>query len=83
MALVPLHSTVFTHSLVHLAPKMSIPATMKAFVIQGDHKAGVQELPVPTIDANEVLVKVIAVAQNPTDWKCEEQFLVSRFIIAQ
>ena len=29
----------------------------------------VQEIPVPSIDQNEVLIKVHSVAQNPTDWK--------------
>ena len=47
---------------------MSIPKTMKAYVTREGHKAAVQEVPVPTIDDDEVLVKVIAVALNPTDW---------------
>lgn len=48
----------------------AIPQTMKAFWILGDHKAAVQEIPVPNIDDNEIVVKTVAVAQNPTDWKC-------------
>ncbi|KAF8579983.1 GroES-like protein [Ramaria rubella] len=31
--------------------------------------AGVQNVPVPTLSDNEILVKVVAAAQNPTDWK--------------
>lgn len=45
-----------------------IPKTMKALVAH-DKKATVQEIPVPEIDDDEVLVKVVALAQNPTDWK--------------
>lgn len=51
-------------------PTMSaIPETMKALVIQEDKTAKVQDIPVPEIKDDEVLVKVVAVAQNPTDWK--------------
>ncbi|TCD67256.1 hypothetical protein EIP91_000333 [Steccherinum ochraceum] len=48
---------------------MSIPATMKAVITQADKTIAVEEVPVPTIDDDEVLVKVTANAQNPTDWK--------------
>lgn len=41
---------------------------MKAYVTQEGHKAAVVEVPVPSIDDDEVLVKVVAVALNPTDW---------------
>lgn len=44
---------------------------MKALVVQADKTSKVQEVPVPEIDEWEILVKVIAVAQNPTDWKCK------------
>ena len=47
----------------------TIPKTMKAFVTQADKTAKVEEIPVPEIDDDEVLVKVTALAQNPTDWK--------------
>ncbi|EKM59887.1 uncharacterized protein PHACADRAFT_206104 [Phanerochaete carnosa HHB-10118-sp] len=47
----------------------AIPSTMKAFVLQGNHKAGVETYPVPSIDDNKVLVQVVAIGQNPTDWK--------------
>ena len=46
------------------------PKTMKALVVQADKTAKVQEVPVPEIDEWEILVKVVAIAQNPTDWKC-------------
>ena len=46
-----------------------VPQTMKALVTQADKTAKVLEVPVPAIDDDEVLVKVAAVAQNPTDWK--------------
>ena len=48
-----------------------IPQTMKALIVQADKTAKVQEVPVPEIDEWEILVKVVAVAQNPTDWKCK------------
>ena len=43
---------------------------MKAYVTQADKTGAVKEIPVPTIDDDEILVEVVAVAQNPTDWKC-------------
>ena len=46
-----------------------IPKTMKALITQADKTAKVEEVPVPAIDDSEVLVKVVALAQNPTDWK--------------
>lgn len=47
---------------------MSIPATMKAAVIYGDHLT-VKEVPVPEVRDGMVLIKTRAVAGNPTDWK--------------
>lgn len=47
----------------------TIPKTMKAFVTQSDNTAKVTEILVPEIDDDEILVKVTALAQNPTDWK--------------
>ncbi|PSR78311.1 hypothetical protein PHLCEN_2v7433 [Hermanssonia centrifuga] len=46
-----------------------IPQTMKALVTQADRTAKVQDIPVPNIDDDEVLVRTVALAQNPTDWK--------------
>ena len=51
---------------MYVAP---IPQTMKALVIGNDETASVKEVPVPVIDDDEILVKVVAVALNPTDWK--------------
>ncbi|KAI0692545.1 zinc-binding oxidoreductase ToxD [Cytidiella melzeri] len=47
----------------------TIPKTMKAQVVQADKTIKVEEVPVPAVADNEVLVRVIAIAQNPTDWK--------------
>ncbi|CCL98245.1 uncharacterized protein FIBRA_00239 [Fibroporia radiculosa] len=47
----------------------SIPKTMKALITQPDKTVAVQEIPVPTISDSEILVKTVAVAQNPTDWQ--------------
>ncbi|KAF7789409.1 hypothetical protein EIP86_000353 [Pleurotus ostreatoroseus] len=47
----------------------AVPKTMKALVTQSDKTAVVKEIPVPTIDDNEILVETVALAQNPTDWK--------------
>ena len=44
----------------------TIPKTMRALVTQEDKTAKVVDVPVPEIADNEVLVKVVAVAQNPT-----------------
>ena len=54
---------------------MSVPESMKALVTLARRAAAVEEVPVPGIDDDEVLVKVIAVAQNPTDWKRTSHFL--------
>ena len=43
---------------------------MKALVTQRQGSVAVQERPVPSIDDDEILVKVVAAAQNPTDYKC-------------
>ncbi|KAI0796242.1 GroES-like protein [Irpex lacteus] len=47
----------------------TVPKTMKAQVVQSNKTIKIEEKPVPTIGDDEVLVKVTAVAQNPTDWK--------------
>jgi len=46
---------------------------MKALVVQEGNKVEVQEVPVPSIEENEILVKVHSIAQNPTDWKHAEE----------
>ena len=47
-----------------------IPQTMKAIVVQEKTKSVLQDVPVPTIAADEILVHSAAVAQNPTDCYC-------------
>lgn len=42
---------------------------MKALVTQANKTAAVKDIPVPTIDDDEILVQTVALAQNPTDWK--------------
>ncbi|KAH8099845.1 GroES-like protein [Cristinia sonorae] len=46
-----------------------IPETMKAAVVQADKTMTIVDVPVPSIDETEILVRTTAVAQNPTDWK--------------
>lgn len=46
----------------------SIPGTMKAIKITETHTAEIEEVPVPRLREDYVLVKVRAVALNPTDW---------------
>lgn len=41
---------------------------MKAIKITKTHTAEIQEVPVPQLREDYVLVKVRAVALNPTDW---------------
>lgn len=41
---------------------------MKAIKTIADHQAEVQEVPIPQIRDDYLLVKVKAVALNPTDW---------------
>ena len=57
---------------------MAVPKTMKALVTEKKGVATVQEIPVPTIDADEILVRVVCVALNPTDWKCASASALSR-----
>lgn len=42
---------------------------MKAVVIEGTNTVVKENVPVPSIKENEVLIKTLAVAVNPTDWK--------------
>ncbi len=51
-----------------------IPKTMKALITQADKTVAVKKVPVPTIDADEILVEVVAVAQNPVDFICKPSF---------
>lgn len=52
----------------------AIPKTMKALVTQADKTVAVEEVPVPSIDDDEILVETVAIAQNPVDLKCESVF---------
>ncbi|TFY70232.1 hypothetical protein EVG20_g2769 [Dentipellis fragilis] len=45
------------------------PTKMKAAVIGEDGKISLQEVDVPKLGPGQILVKVQAAAQNPTDWK--------------
>ncbi|ORY31400.1 enoyl reductase [Naematelia encephala] len=48
----------------------SIPKTMKALMQEDkERKVSIKEVPVPTLEANDVLVKIEYTALNPTDWK--------------
>ena len=47
-----------------------VPQTMKALVVQAKGSAVVKDVPVPAIDDDDILVKVVCAAQNPTDWQC-------------
>ena len=44
------------------------PSTMKAIKTVEGHKAELQDVPLPKLRDDYVLVKVNAVALNPTDW---------------
>ncbi|KAJ7661573.1 chaperonin 10-like protein [Mycena polygramma] len=46
-----------------------LPPTMKAAVAVGDGSFQIQDIGIPVPDRCEILVKVVAAAQNPTDWK--------------
>ncbi|QLG74196.1 hypothetical protein HG535_0G00800 [Zygotorulaspora mrakii] len=48
---------------------MSLPGTMKAAVTEGDSVVVKSGVPVPPVGDEGILVKVQAVAGNPTDWK--------------
>lgn len=45
-----------------------LPKTMKAIKVVEPGKAEVQEVPLPRLRDDYILVKVKAVALNPTDW---------------
>jgi NADPH:quinone reductase-like Zn-dependent oxidoreductase len=45
-----------------------IPETMNAIKIVSARNAEIQTVPVPELRENYILVKVQAVAINPTDW---------------
>jgi len=47
---------------------MSVPSKMKAIKIAAVGQPEIQEVPVPKLRDDYALVKVKAVALNPTDW---------------
>ncbi|KAH9838996.1 GroES-like protein [Rhodofomes roseus] len=42
---------------------------MRAVIVQPEKRVAVKDHPVPELGPEDVLVKVVAAAQNPTDWK--------------
>lgn len=48
---------------------MSVPTTQKAILIEGSNAVVKTGVPVPELTEGTVLIKVEAVAGNPTDWK--------------
>ncbi|KAJ7591663.1 dehydrogenase [Mycena floridula] len=46
----------------------AIPTHMKACVTFGDGKVGLRLVPVPKLGPGQILVKVVAAAQNPSEW---------------
>lgn len=47
-------------------PQMT-SAQMKALVVQEEKKMAIEQVPIPKPGAGQILIKVVAVAQNPTD----------------
>ncbi|KAJ1308344.1 hypothetical protein OPQ81_004054 [Rhizoctonia solani] len=47
----------------------SLPRTMKALTVQEGKRVKLEDIPMPSLEPNEVLIRVHSVAQNPTDWK--------------
>lgn len=48
---------------------MTLPSKMKALVTVEGNKTELQEVPLPSLDKDEILVRTLAVTINPTDWK--------------
>ncbi|KAL4247034.1 zinc-containing alcohol dehydrogenase family protein [Abortiporus biennis] len=58
-----------------------IPTTMKALITQANNTSKVQDVPVPTTEDDEVLVRTVAVALNPVDWKFIDFFNIPGTIV--
>lgn len=52
-------------------PSFEVPKIHRAVIVQEDATIKTEERPIPTVGENEILVKVSAIAINPTDWKRE------------
>lgn len=50
-----------------ITPAMA-PSKQRAVVINADGTVGLQEVDVPRPGKGEILIKIVAAAQNPTDW---------------
>ncbi len=48
---------------------MSLPSTHNALVVIEKGKVAVKQQPLPKFNEDEILIRVRAVALNPTDWK--------------
>ncbi|KAB5590277.1 Zinc-binding oxidoreductase ToxD [Ceratobasidium theobromae] len=46
-----------------------LPQTMKALTVQKGKGLKLDDVTIPTLGSNQVLIKVHSIAQNPTDWK--------------
>lgn len=55
------------------------PSKMKALVTVGDGTVKLTEVDVPTVEPGYCLVKVVAVAQNPTDCELSLSLLLTSF----
>ena len=66
--LAQLSETLTTDTFSSTAHQMAVPQTMKAIKTPAQGKTEVQEVPVPQVKEDFILVKVKYVALNPTDW---------------
>ncbi|CAE6395221.1 unnamed protein product [Rhizoctonia solani] len=48
---------------------MVFPVVMQALVVGEGKKVELEQIPIPTLEINEVLIRIHSIAQNPTDWK--------------
>lgn len=63
-----MHTIPLTLVASKLANMSELPETMKAIKVIDTGKAEVQHVPLPKMRDDYILVKVHAVALNPTDW---------------
>jgi hypothetical protein len=60
-------SLLYSHHRTSPYQAMSARSTMKALVTLGDGGFELRDVPIPSIEPLQILVKVVAAAQNPTD----------------